>query len=145
MSHETTFATDTAEPLVLRAALLALADELTARLRGRRYAARTVALKVRDSTFHTLERHTTLPRATTSTRIVYAAATGLLNAVDLGPRRVRLLGITVSGLVNGACQLTFDDGWKNLALDEAVDGVRARYGRHAVRRAATCANAVSLC
>jgi DNA polymerase-4 len=145
MSHETTFVTDTAEPLALRAALLALADELMARLRGRRYAARTVALKVRDSTFHTLERHTTLPRATTSTRVVYAAATGLLDAVDLGPRRVRLLGITVSGLVSGACQLTFDDGWKDLALDEAVDGVRARYGRHAIRPAATCANRVSLC
>jgi DNA polymerase-4 len=145
MSHETTFATDTAEPLALRATLLALTDELMARLREQRYAARTVALKVRDSTFHTLERHTTLPRATTSTRTVYAAVTGLLSDVDLGPRRVRLLGVTVSGLVSGAYQLTFDDGWKDLALDEAVDGVRARYGRHAVRPAATCANGMGLC
>ena len=58
LSHETTFATDTAEPLALRATLLALTDELMARLREQRYAARTVALKVRDNTFHTLERHT---------------------------------------------------------------------------------------
>ncbi len=145
MSHETTFATDTAEPLALRATLLALTDELVARLREQRYAARTVALKVRDNTFHTLERHLTLPRPTTSTRTVYAAAAGLLADVDLGPRRVRLLGVTLSGLVSGAYQLTFDDGWKDLALDEAVDAVRARYGRHAVRPAATCAKGRSLC
>ena len=145
MSHETTFATDTAEPLALRATLLALTDELVARLREQRYAARTVALKVRDNTFHTLERHRTLPRPTTSTRTVYAAAAGLLDDVELGPRRVRLLGVTLSGLVSGAYQLTFDDGWKDLALDEAVDTVRARYGRHAVRPAATCANGMSLC
>ena len=145
MSHETTFATDTAEPQALRATLLTLADELMARLRGGRYAARTVALKVRDNTFHTLERHITLLHATTSTRVVYTAAAGLLDVVELGPRRVRLLGITVSGLQSGAYQLTFDDGWKDLALDEAVDGVRARYGRHSIRPAATCANGASLC
>ncbi len=145
MGHETTFAVDTAEPLALRAALLALADELMTRLRGHHYAARTVALKVRDGSFHTFERHLTLARATTSTRTVYAAAAGLLDAVELGPRRIRLLGITVSGLVSGAYQLTFDDGWKDLALDEAVDTLRARYGRHVIRPAATCANGVSLC
>ncbi|HUK76481.1 MAG TPA: DNA polymerase IV [Thermoleophilia bacterium] len=145
MGHETTFAVDTAEPLALRAALLALADELMTRLRGHHYAARTVALKVRDGSFHTFERHLTLTRATTSTRTVYAAAAGLLDAVELGPRRIRLLGITVSGLVSGAYQLTFDDGWKDLALDEAVDTLRARYGRHVIRPAATCANGVSLC
>ena len=98
-----------------------------------------MALKVRDNTFHTLERHLTLPRPTTSTRTVYAAAAGLLADVDLGPRRVRSLGVTLSGLVSGAYQLTFDYGWKDRALDEAVDAVRARYGRHAVRPAATCA------
>ncbi len=145
MGHETTFAVDTADPLALRAALLALADELMTRLRGHHYAARTVALKVRDGSFHTFERHLTLARATTSTRTVYAAAAGLLDAVELGPRRIRLLGITVSGLVSGAYQLTFDDGWKDLALDEAVDTLRARYGRHVIRPAATCANGVSLC
>jgi DNA polymerase-4 len=137
MSHETTFAVDTAEPRALRAALLSLADELMGRLRGQRYAARTVALKVRDGSFYTFERHGTLSRPTTSTRAVYAAASGLLDAVDLGPRRVRLLGITVSGLVSGAYQLTFDDGWKHLAVDEAVDAVRARYGRNSVRPGTT--------
>ena len=145
MSHETTFADDSADPVVLRAALLALADELMTRLRGQRYAARTVALKVRDNTFHTFERHSTLARATASTRVVYGAVAGLLDAVDLGPRRVRLLGVTVSGLQSGAYQLTFDDGWKDLALSEAVDSVRSRYGRHSVRPAATCANGAGLC
>jgi len=145
MGHETTFAADTAEPVVLRGALLALTDELMTRLRGHHYAARTVTLKVRDGSFHTFERHVTLPRATTSTRTVYAAAAGLLDAVDLGPRRVRLLGVTVSGIVSGAWQLTFDDGWKHLAVDEAVDAVRARFGRCAIRPAATCTAGVGLC
>jgi DNA polymerase IV len=145
MSHETTFVDDSADPVVLRAALLALADELMTRLRGQRYAARTIALKVRDNTFHTLERHATLLRATTSTRVVYGTVAGLLDTVDLGPRRVRLLGVTVSSIESGAYQLTFDDGWKAIALDEAVDAVRSRYGQRSIRPAATCANGVSMC
>jgi len=47
--------------------------------------------------------------------------------------------------VSGAYQLTFDDGWKDLALDEAVDTLRARYGRHVIRPAATCTKGLSLC
>ncbi len=145
LSHETTFADDTADQATLHAALLALTDELMTRLRGEHYAARGVALKVRDNTFHTLERHATLSRATTATRTVYGAVTRLLDTVDLGPRKVRLLGVTVSGLESGAWQLTFDDGWKDLAIDETVDAIRARYGGRSIRPAVTCANDSGLC
>jgi len=145
MGHETTFAADTADRQALRRALLGLTDELMHRLREQHYAARTVALKVRYDTFHTFERHTTLPRATVSTRAVYAAAAALLDDVELGRRRVRLLGVTVTNLESGAFQLTFDDRWKDVALDEAVDRVRARFGRHSLRPAATCTNGVGLC
>ncbi len=73
-----------------------------------------------------------------STRAVYGAIERLLTQIDLGARWVRLVGVSVSGLCGNACQLTFDDQWKEVALAEAVDRVRAKYGKRALRPA-TCA------
>ncbi|MGZ4200211.1 MAG: DNA polymerase IV, partial [Thermoleophilia bacterium] len=139
MGRETTFPEDVADPELLRAALLSLSHDLMTRLRGKGYAARTVSVKVRDSAFHTVGRSRTLPRPTTATRCVYDTAACLLGEVELGPRRVRLVGVTVGDLQSGDVQLTLDDGWRHVALDEAVDRVRSRYGRRSVRPAAACA------
>jgi DNA polymerase IV len=145
MGHETTFATDVADHTVVRRTLLALTDELMTRLRGKGYAARTVAVKVRDSGFHTVDRHCTLSRPTTSTGAVYRTALRLFAGVELGGRPVRLVGVTVSDLQDGSLQLSFDDRWRESALDEVVDSVRSRFGSESLRRAVTHAKRESLC
>ena len=132
---ETTFQEDTADRELLRATLLRLTDAVMTRLRTKGLSARTVTVKVRFSTFHTVSRRVTLPYTTASTRLVHEAAVGLLEELGLNGRLVRLVGLSVGNLHAKAFQLTFDDGWKETALYETVDRVRAKYGSRSIRLA----------
>lgn len=129
---ETTFCRDVLAREQLEAALLGLADKVTTRMRRQGLSARTITLKVRFSTFHTITRRATLEGATFSTRKVHAAAVALLGQVDLRNHPVRLVGVTVGDLHAKAFQLTFDDGWKEAALYESVDRVRQKYGQRSI-------------
>jgi len=136
LGREVTFAEDTADGDRLRATLLRLVDHAMTRLRAKGLAARTVTLKLRYSTFHTITRRATLPHAAGVTRVVYEAAAGLLEHVELDGRLIRLLGVSLGDLHAKSFQLTLDDVWKETSLDEAVDRVRARYGSASIGRAA---------
>lgn len=128
VSHETTFRDDVNDLELLRATLLSLTERVAADLRRKRLAARTVALKVRFSTFHTVGRRRTLLRSTAAPRSLHETAMVLLDELNIGAHRVRLVGISVGNLSHDAFQLTLDDSWREAALNEAVDQVRSRYG-----------------
>jgi DNA polymerase IV len=132
---EVTFQEDTDDRDALAATLLRLVDQGMTRLRTKGLSARTVTLKVRYSTFHTITRRATLPYASCGTATVYGAAAQLLGQIDLSGRLVRLLGVSLGDLHAKAFQLTLDEGWKDIALDETVDRVRAKYGTRMIRRA----------
>ncbi len=106
VGREITFADDTNDLELLRATLLALSDSAVADLRSHGLAARTVALKVRFNTFHTVGRRRTLARPVTATRPIHEAASALLDELELGVRWVRLVGVSVSNLTHNAFQLT---------------------------------------
>jgi DNA polymerase IV len=135
MGHEVTFASDIADPELLQATLLDLADRAAGDLRRKDYACRTLALKLRDERFHTFGGQRTLPDATSSTKVIYETARALLGDLHANNCRLRLLGLTLSGLTCEARQLELDDSWREAACDEAVDRVRAKYGAGALRRA----------
>jgi DNA polymerase-4 len=135
MGHEVTFAEDINDPELLRATLLDLADRAAGDLRRKGYACRTLALKLRDERFHTFGGQRTLPDATSSTKLIYETAAALLGDLHASGCRLRLLGLTLSGLTAEAHQLELDDSWREAACDEAVDRVRAKYGAGALRRA----------
>jgi DNA polymerase IV len=128
VGRESTFADDTNDLALLRATLLGLADRAVFDMRRHGLAARTVALKVRYSTFHTVGRHRTLARPATTTAVVYRALAGLLDELDVGVRWVRLVGVSLGNLTHGAFQLTLDEGWRETALSTAIDEVRGKYG-----------------
>ena len=132
ISRDTTFADDVNDLELLRATLLALADSAVAELRANGLAARTVALKLRYNTFHTVGRRRTLARPVSATRPVHEAAVALLDELDVGARWVRLVGVSLGNFAHGAFQLTLDDGWREIALGEAVDRVRGKYGSRAL-------------
>jgi DNA polymerase-4 len=124
LGHEVTFARDIGDRHLLRATLLGQADAVAADLRRRGFAARTVTLKLRYASFQTITRQVSLPAAVCSTQPIFAAAGGLLDAVDLRGRAVRLLGVNVSNLSPGGLQLSLEQPWREAALEEAVDRVR---------------------
>ncbi|MBM3147089.1 MAG: DNA polymerase IV, partial [Actinobacteria bacterium] len=135
VSREVTFAEDIDAPEPLEATLLDLADRAAADLRRGGHACRTVTVKLRDAAFHTRTRQCTLPVATTATAVIYDAALALLRDSQQSGDRLRLLGVTLSGLSEEAEQLALDEPWRERACDDAVDRVRARYGARVLHRA----------
>ncbi|MBV9952449.1 MAG: DNA polymerase IV [Acidimicrobiia bacterium] len=140
VGHEETFAADHHRRDTLRRELVRMADATAARLRDSGFAGRTVTLKIRFGDFRTITRSRTVPDAVASGAAIARVAKELLDGVDPAPG-VRLLGVSVSGLVEGATrQLTLDDvsgsgasgtaAWDDAT--QAVDRIRARFGAGAV-------------
>ncbi len=134
VGHEETFAHDHHEHETLNREAVRMSDGVAWRLRRAGLAGRTVTLKVRFADFQTITRSSTLPATVDDGPAVARAALGLLAAVDPTPG-VRLLGVSVSGLVTGAAQqLSFEDlggaSWHEAS--GAVDAIRERFGDRAI-------------
>jgi DNA polymerase IV len=115
-----------------------LVDRVTRRMRNAGRVGRTVILRLRFADFSRATRSQTMPRATAQTEVILATARALLQAAMpmIERRGLTLVGVSVTNLDDGADQLALhaqhDPG---MALDEALDEVRRRYGTAAVTRA----------
>ena len=67
--------------------------------------------------------------------MIYETGTALLAELHVPGRRLRLLGLTLTGLTTDAGQGELQGPGRERACDEAVDQVRARFGDRALRRA----------
>jgi DNA polymerase IV len=121
------------------ASLVSLVDRVTRRMRAADRVGRTVVLRLRFDDFGRATRSHTLPRATAHTATVLATARDLLASAQplIAERGITLVGIAVTNLDDdGAVQLTLPFGHGSTsALDEALDGLRERFGAGAVTRA----------
>ena len=135
IGHEETYARDHHRRGPLERELAGFADAVAARLRAQGLVGRTVQIKVRFGDFTTITRSASLPTAVDDAPTLLRTARGLLDQVDPTPG-VRLLGLSVSGLVDGgARQLSLDDlergpGWETAS--RTVDEIRERFGRDAI-------------
>jgi DNA polymerase-4 len=137
ISHEETFTRDLQDRHRVDTELTRLADAVAGRLREAGLVGRTVTVKVRDGEFRTVTRSRTLPDPTDTAARLAGEARALVVGLDV-EAGVRLLGVGVSGLVDGAVrQLSLDDlgepAWSE--LDSAVDAIRERFGSDAIGRA----------
>lgn len=138
ISQERTFARDLADLQALRRVLLAMADHVSAGLRAEALVAQTVRLKLRYSDFETLTRQVTLQKPTDQAQTLYECALALLDAHWNPHRPVRLIGLGASGLLSeGGYQLDLFDhsDQRSARLSQALDEIRARFGRSAITRA----------
>ena len=85
VSHEHTFDVDTADAEVIERTLLALSEGVASRLRAGGVRASTVAVKVRDSGFHTVTRQRTLPEPTDLADPIFRTALELVRPEVAGP------------------------------------------------------------
>jgi DNA polymerase IV len=131
-----------------------LADRVATRLRAAGRAGRTVTVRVRFPDMASVTRATTLPGGVSTTRTLAEVGVGLaLAAIADHPEHdeISLLAVSVSNLVpETPVQLELSLGLADerhrpgsattssrAALDHAVDGLRARFGRDALGYAAT--------
>ncbi len=138
---EETFATDVADPQVIRRELLRLSGRTASSLRSAGYSARTVVVKLRLADFTTLTRSRTLPEPTDVAQKIYTTACELHASAGLGAgAALRLVGVRVTGLVPAAAaqsQLAFGErptSWRE--AERAIDRIAGRFGAGSVRPAA---------
>jgi DNA polymerase-4 len=137
ISQETTFVRDIRDQEKLHNTLRELSEQVAYRLRKDNLTASTVRIKVRWNDFTTLTRQATLLQPTDLDGIIRETATNLFDHLWLPEQRlVRLLGVGVSGLNEHVHQLSLWDTptEKERRLLDAVDSLRARYGKKIVRR-----------
>jgi len=141
ISAEETFETDIVDHTKLRAEIVRLADKTCARLRAREVATSCVTVKIRRKDFTTYTRQRHIEPATQETRVVTAVALELLEQwIVAQPRAaLRLLGVGV-GELSPATQLelfTDAQSGRNRQLDAAVDGIRQKFGKVALKPASS--------
>jgi DNA polymerase-4 len=138
ISSEETFEQDIRDHGRLCAALADLADRTAVRLRARELKAGLVIVKIRRRDFTTFTRQRSFNPATQETRLITRLATELLKGwFEEQPRvAVRLLGVGVGHLAP-ARQLELFDATQEPGsgrLDQAVDGIREKFGERSLRR-----------
>ena len=137
LGAEHTYDTDTDDRARLRATLIELADTVARRLRAHGLKGRTVTLKYRDETFHTVTRAETQVLSLDSSNALFAVAFRLFEAVHASAK-VRLLGVYVSHFGEAAGQLDLfgaGEAPKPSRADQLRDELARRFGPEAITRA----------
>ncbi len=124
--------------------VLLLCDTVATRLRHSGRYATVVQVTLKSPSLRQVQRQQTLPAATDLARDLAAAAMELVRANWRADAPLRMLTVTAAGLTDerGAQQLSLfdeeadDDYERQSRLAQAMDGIRARFGREAIRPAA---------
>ena len=143
LGSERTFERDVADARVLKRQLLDLSLHVGMELRRHGYRARTIRLKLRTEDFATTTRSRTLPNPTDSDRVISRTIAELFTK-HLPRLPVRLLGVTGADLVTGPDDQPTLFGppeaeVKQAKMERAMDRVREKFGRQALRPASLVA------
>ena len=137
ISAETTFAHDESDEEALARTLWPLCEQVSARLKSAGLAAGSTTLKLKTSDFHIRTRSRKLADPTQLADTLFRTARRLLSGEAEGTTRFRLIGVGADALVSAETAdlpTLFDqeDG-KSRRLEQAMDDIRDRLGKDAVR------------
>jgi len=135
MGHSLTLDKDTKDMAVIKRHLLHLSEQVGRRLRKDSYAGRTVSLVLRYEDFSTVVRQHSLKEHLNDGCRIFEVALRLFDELYQPPRFVRLLGVSVSGLVRNVTQATLFSEERSDSLFSAADSVNDRYGEFSLARA----------
>ena len=138
ISHNVTFDHDLIDPTEVIAGLTLISDQVATRLRRKKLYASVVQIQVKDINLKVINRQKSLEEYTCSTRLIRDTAMELLQENWPAGKPIRMLSVGVTGLsMDGAQQLNmFSDTVKMekaRKLDDAVDSIRSKFGKEAVR------------
>lgn len=138
ISHNVTFDHDLIDPTEVIAGLTLISDQVATRLRRKKLYASVVQIQVKDINLKVINRQKSLEEYTCSTRLIRDTAMELLQENWPAGKPIRMLSVGVTGLsMDGTQQLNmFSDTVKiekARKLDDAVDSIRSKFGKEAVR------------
>ena len=137
ISAETTFDTDIAALRPLEKILWDLSERVSARLKAGGLSGSIVSLKLKSADFQTRTRARSLGSPTQLARRIFDCGRDLL-AKEIDGAKFRLIGIGVSNLQTAEMadpdDLLNPSGRKVATSERAVDSLRAKFGRNAIKR-----------
>ena len=138
ISHNVTFDHDLVDPSEIMAGLTLISDHVGTRLRRKKLFASVVQIQIKDTSLKVTNRQKKLDEYTCSTRLIRDTAVNLLRENWPVGKPIRMLSVGVTGLsLDGAQQLSMftDTAAADRArrLDDAVDSIRSKFGKEAVR------------
>ena len=131
ISHNHTFAEDTNEVAAMESLVSHLSQKASKRLREAGLSSRTLTLTIRYAGFQTYTRSRTLQEPVRLDADIFAIFLELFREHRDPERKVRLLGVAISGLSHGAEQLDLleaDRREKLERLTKAADQLRYKFG-----------------
>jgi DNA polymerase IV len=131
ISHNHTFGEDTDNANALAALLSHLSQKACKRLREAGLATRTLTLTIRYAGFETHTRSKTLGEPTKLDADIFAVFQELYRTHRDAKRKVRLLGVNLSGLTHGSEQLDLLEAERRAKMEKltsAADALRDRFG-----------------
>jgi DNA polymerase IV len=132
---EHTFSQDTIDIAGINNLLVTMVEELCYELRSKNKLAACITVKIRYANFdtHTLQKR--IPYTAFDHELI-PLAKELFHKLYTRRMLIRLVGVRLTHLVSGSQQLQlFDDTPQMVNLYQAVDKIRHRFGKNAVRRA----------
>jgi DNA polymerase-4 len=136
ISHNHTFGEDTNDTEVLVSMLSHLSQKACKRLRESGLATRTLTLTIRYAGFDTYTRSKTLPESTLLDGDIFAVFQNLFREHRNMKRKIRLLGVALSGFSHGNQQLDLLEAERRSKLEKltrAADQLRDRFGFDSVK------------
>ena len=131
ISQNHTFGEDTGDVAAMESMLSHLSQKACKRLREAGLAARTLTITIRYTGFDTYTRSKTLNDPVQFDSDAFAAFLSLFREHRNAKRKVRLIGVALSGLTHGNEQLDLLDPGRRAKLDKltrAADSLRDRFG-----------------
>jgi len=135
ISTERTFDKDTTDMIKLKDLLISMVEKIAFELRKKNKLTGCITVKIRYSNFdtHSQQKHITY---TSFDHVLQKTALELFQKLYSRRMLIRLIGVRFSSLVGGHQQLDmFEDSHEMINLYQAMDNIRLRFGRNAVKRA----------
>ena len=136
ISTEHTFEKDTIDVSKVKLLLVAMVEKLAFQLRQEGWLASTVHIRIRYANFDTQNKQCKISY-TSCDHLMIKQVNDLFDKTYDRRMRLRLIGLKFSGLIRGAYQINlFDDTTEQVALYQAIDKLKRRFGFNAVVRCA---------
>jgi DNA polymerase IV len=139
ISTENTFEDNKTDMDFLLSELVRMTEKVAYELRQDEKMTGCIAVKIRYPNFETTSKQTTIDYTFRDDELI-PAAMQLFHQLYRKGQPVRLLGVRLSDFTNHALQGSlFDDNEKKNNLYKAIDGVKNKYGKAALKKARTVA------
>lgn len=140
ISTENTFSEDTIDILQINSILSGMVEQLCYHLRNEKWLTSTVSVRIRYANFDTETKQCKVPY-TSADHTLLKYVLELFKKVYTRRMRIRLVGVSFTGLVHGNHQMNlFEDTEELISLYQTMDNLKNRFGTKSIGRASGLIN-----